>query len=411
VLLSYKYRIYPNVLQEHTLWAVFVFCRQLYNAALEERISSWKHLRKSVSYFDQVKSIKGIKKTDLITSQIIYSQVLQQVLKQVDIAFQNFFRRLKNGDKKSGFPRFKKNTKRFNSILFPQCDFDVGGIRLSNDQKHITIFGIPGLVKIKYHRPYEGRCKNVRIVREGFKWFVVLTCDDVPQKALSSTGKTIGIDLGISTFVTTSDNIHHHHPKAYKTSKETLAARQRKLATKQKGSKNYRKASKSVRETHEHLTNIRHEYQHDLANKLVDQNDTIVIEKLNIVSMLEAKGFDVKNENITDASWGSFAAKLKYKAERAGRSVIEVNPRNTSKTCSGCGTIKKSMPLNSRTFCCDKCNLSLDRDHNAALNILRLGLSHAAPPSLKSPNVGTGHSKIMPFKTLITLWNDSQSYS
>jgi len=390
MLLSYKYRIYPNVLQEHTLWAVFAFCRQLYNAALEERISRWKIKKENVTYNQQCKSIKGIK-TDLLTSQIVYSQVLQQVLKQVDIAFQNFFRRIKNGDKKPGYPRFK-NVKAFNSICFSQCNFDIRGIRLSDDQKHIMIFGIPGLVKIKYHRPFEGRCKNVRIVREGSKWFVVLTCDDVPQKASPSTGKTIGIDLGISKFVTTSDNIHYDHPRSYMTSKETLAARQRKLATKQKGSKNYRKIQKTVRETHEHLTNIRHEYQHDLANKLVDQNDTIVIEKLNIVSMLEAKGFDVKNENITDASWGSFAAKLKYKAERAGKSVIEVDPRNTSKTCSGCGTIKKLMPLSSRQFCCNKCNLSLDRDHNAALNILRLGLSHAAQiPSLKSPNVGTGH--------------------
>ena len=391
MLLSYKYRIYPNVLQEHTLWAVFAFCRQLYNAALEERISNWKHLRKSISYFEQCKSVKGIN-GQLLTSQIIYSQTIRAVLKQVDAAFQNFFRKFKNGDRKPGYPRFK-SIKSFNSILFPQCNFDVRGIRLSDDKKHITIFGIPGLVKIKYHRPFEGRCKNVRIVREGSKWYAVLTCDDVPQKALPSTGKVIGIDMGISTFVTTSDNVHYDHLRAYKTSKETLAARQRKLALKQKGSKNYRKIQKTVRETHEHLTNIRHDHQHKLANKLIEDNDCIVVEKLNITSMLEAKGFDVKNENITDASWGSFAAKLKYKAERAGKSVIEVNPRNTSKTCSGCGTIKDKMPLSSRTFSCS-CGVNLDRDHNAAINILRLGLSHAAQiPSLKSPTVGTWHHR------------------
>ena len=396
MLLSYKYRIYPNVLQEHTLKVVFEFCRQLYNAALEERRSSWKIKKENVTYNQQASQIKGIKKTDLITSQIVYGQILQQVLKQVDLAFKKFFRRIKNGDKKPGFPRFK-NAKAFNSICFPQTDFGSetgvsGGVILNNDQKHITIFGIPGDVKIKYHRPFEGRCKNVRIVREGTKWYVVLTCDDVPQKTSPSTGKTIGIDMGISTFVTTSDNIHYDHPRSYMTSKETLAARQRKLATKQKGSKNYKKASKLVRKTHEHLTNIRHDHQHKLANKFIVENDQIIIEKLNITSMLEAKGFGAKNSNITDASWGSFAAKLKYKAERAGKSVIEVDPRNTSKTCSGCGTIKKLMPLSSRQFCCNKCNLSLDRDHNAALNILRLGLSHAAQiPSLKSPNVGTGH--------------------
>lgn len=381
MLLSYKYRIYPNVLQEHTLWAVFTFCRQLYNAALEERITSWKIKKENVTYNQQAKSIKGIKNTDLITSQIVYGQVLQQVLKQVDVAFQNFFRRIKNGDKKPGYPRFK-SSKRFNSILFPQSNFGsggrYGGIKLSDDQKHITIFGIPGLVKIKYHRPFEGRCKNVRIVREGSKWFVVLTCDDIPLKPKASTGKTIGIDLGISTFVTTSDNVHYDHPRSYMTSKQTLAARQRKLATKQKGSKNYKKASKLVRKTHEHLTNIRHDHQHKLANKLIVENDQIIIEKLNITSMLEAKGFGAKNSNITDASWGSFAAKLKYKAERAGKSVIEVDPKNTSKTCSGCDTIKDKMPLDVRTYECPNCNLNLDRDHNAALNILRLGLSHAA---------------------------------
>lgn len=390
MVIVYKYRIYPNVLQQHTLWAVFSFCRQLYNAALQERISSWKQRKISIWYKEQSFQLKLFRK-EFETANIVYMQVLQQVLRQVDVAFKNFFRKTKNGHK-GGYPRYKK-AKSFNSICFPQTQFDRGhcnGLRYKDGK--LKIFGIPGLVKIKYHRPFEGRCKNVRIVREGTKWFVVLTCDDVPQKALPSTGKAIGIDLGINTFVTTSDNVHHHHPRSYMTSKETLAARQRKLATKQKGSRNYRKASKLVRETHEHLKNIRHDHQHKLANKLLEENDKIIIEKLNIVFMLEAKGFGVKNENITDASWGSFAAKLKYKAERAGKSVIEVDPRNTSKTCSGCGTIKKSMPLSSRQFCCEKCHLSLDRDHNAAINILRLGLSHAAPPSLKSPNVGTGHS-------------------
>jgi len=151
----------------------------------------------------------------------------------------------------------------------------------------------------------------------------------------------------------------------------------RKLANKKRGSNNRKRVKNQLVKAYEKTTNIREDFQHKLANKLLTENDTIVIENLNVKKMMESESFTVSKANIMDASWSSFAAKLAYKAERAGKLLIEVNPANTSKTCSGCGKIKE-MTLADRTYHCEACGLNMDRDHNAALNILRLGMSLAA---------------------------------
>src|ERR1019366_7915423 len=167
------------------------------------------------------------------------------------------------------------------------------------------------------------------------------------------------------------------HPKPYKTSKEKLAYAQRKLSLKQKGSKNRIKAKKQVAKCHENVANVRKDFQHKLALKLIRENDEIILEDLNVKSMLEAGSFEINHLNISDASWGGFVQILSDKAEKAGRKITKVNPRNTSKTCSRCLKIKESLKLSDRTFNCEACGFEMDRDHNAALNIRRLGMSPA----------------------------------
>jgi putative transposase len=393
--LSYKYEIKPNAAQRAALSAQFHFCKDLYNSALQERISYYKRnknneVKKSLTYNAQAAELlemKGkvkdpvtgeIKRSDIIDGiDNIYSQTLQQVLKQVDTSYQNFFRRIKNKEEKVGFPRFKSH-RRFKSICFPQVDKDLsnGGVKLLKNNK-IKIFKIPGEIKVIWHRPFEGRCAQIRICRDGDKYFLALYCNDVPRKILPETGNTIGIDLGISSFITTDSGERIAHPRAYRSAKDTLAEKNRKLALKQRGSLNRRRALSALQKAHRKVVNVRKDFQHKIANKLIRENDVIILEKLNISKMMRSENFIVQKSNISDASWGNFVAMLEYKAESAGRSIIKVNPRNTSKTCSGCNKIKKDLDLTIRTYRCDHCKLEMDRDHNAAINIKRLGTSLA----------------------------------
>lgn len=368
--LSYRYRIYPNTVQREALDNIFSFCRFLYNNALEERISYYKRFGKSLTYNSQTKELPSVKEV-FCEAKSIHSQVLQSVLKQVDFGFQNFFRNLKKKSNKAGFPRFK-NKDRFRSICFSQCNLISGGVkRLPNNK--LKLFNIPGEIKVIWHRPFQGRCKQVRIVKSNEKYYIILVCVDIVTEHRTPTGKEIAIDLGIESFITTDKGIKFHHPKPYKTAKEKLAYLQRRRAAKQRGSNNDKKLKLRIAKQYEKITNIRKDFQHKVAKQLVDDNYKIYIEKLNIKSMLESKGFEVRKENITEASWGNFVALLEYKAEKAGALVIKVDPRNTSKTCSQCLKVKEKLALSERTYHCEACGFEMDRDQNAALNIRRVG--------------------------------------
>jgi putative transposase len=368
--LSYKYRLYPNKEQIEALQKNFNFCRFLYNSALEERKSHYKKHCKGITYYEQNAELPEIKKLFPEQTKTIFSQTLQGALKQLDCAYKNFFRRVELGEE-PGYPRFKPED-RFRSICFPQSDLKGFGVKLVENNR-LKIFGIPGEVKIKLHRPFEGICKQVRIVKQSDKYYVVISCNKVSEKPLNPTGKTVGIDLGLMNFVTLDDGTKFHHPKPYKTSKEKLAYYQRKLDCSKKGSNNRKKIKKIFLKVNEKVSNIRDDFQHKLANNLIRNYDKIIIEKLNIQEMLKAKGFEVNKANITDASWGSFCQKLIYKAESAGRSIIQVDPRNTSKTCSKCGKINDKLTLRDRKFCCGECGFTMDRDQNAAINIKKAG--------------------------------------
>jgi len=375
--LTYKYRLYLNKEQAVILQKNFNFCNFLYNSALQERITFYKKYGKGRTYNEQSAFLPEIKKMFAEQTSSIYSQSFQQVLKRVDTAYQNFFRRVKEKADKVGFPRFKSQD-RFRSVVFPQTELKgQGGIKLLENGK-LKIFGLPGEVKVKTHRPFQGRCKLVTIIKKADKFYIALSCDEVPLEPLAKTGKSIGIDLGIISFITTDDGTSFHHPKPYKTAKEKLAYLNRKFAAKQRGSNNRKRAKQSLARAYEKVTNVREDFLHKVSKKLIVENDIIIIEKLNIKSMLEAKGFEVNKANIQDAAWGSFAAKATYKAERADKMLIEVPPKNTSRTCSGCGNIDTEQTLEDREYNCKACGFAIDRDQNAAINIKRLGMSLAA---------------------------------
>ncbi len=372
--LSYKYRLYPNTIQRLALDDMFYHCRSLYNSALQERISFYKKYSKDLSYAKQCLELTELKELHPEFANI-YSQTLQQVVKQVDTAFKNFFRRVRQKADQVGFPRYK-GQDRLHSILFPQPkpDLSGGGVKRLASNK-LAVFGIPGELNVWWHRPWQGRCKQVRITKDADKFYLVLSCDEVPLAHLPPTEKSVGIDLGINTFIVGDDGLEIHHPMPLKRNKARLSRKQRELSKKKKGSRNRRRAIQDIARAHQRVSNTRLDFLHKTAARLVQEYDIIVLEKLNIKSMLEAKGFEVNSGNIADASWGIFVQILIYKAERAGRKLIFVDPYNTSKTCSCCGKVHQDLTLKDRTFHCKACGLSMDRDRNAAINIKRLGLS------------------------------------
>ena len=373
--LSFKYRIYPNKAQQEALETAFYLCRFLYNAALEERITYYKRYGKTLTYSQQCAELPEITATFPEFKNVL-AQTKQQTLKQLDVAYVNFFRRVRNGEERVGFPRFKGKDKSV-SICFPQLKPDFGegskGIKLLPNKK-LQVFGIPEELKVWWHRPWKGRCKQARIKREADRYFLILSCEDVPVEPLPKTGRQVGIDLGLTNFITTDTGTNLHHPRPLKKQQQKLIAAQQNLERKQKGSNNRIRAKRRLARVHHRVANIRFDWLHKIALQLVRDYDLIVLEKLNIIGMLEAKGYEVSKQNIADASWYLFTSLVLYKAERAGKEAVLVDPKNTSRTCSCCGQIKTDLTLRDRTYHCDHCGLILDRDINAALNIKAKGI-------------------------------------
>jgi putative transposase len=400
---SFEYRLYPNREQEQALNSTFRACQFLYNSALEEQIAHYKRYGKRLSYNAQCKELKELE-TFFPEFKVVYSQTARQVLKQLDAAFQGFFRRVKNGET-PGHPRFK-NKDRFRSICFPQVSKDLqpaqghGGLKLKNNK--LVIFGIPGLVKVKWHRTWEGDVKRAIVKRKSDKFYLYLVCEGVPNKPLPKTNKEVGIDFGLTNFITCDDGTTYQHPKSYRAIQAKLARQQQRLERAQKGSNNQRKRRQALAKTNAYAANVRKDFQHKLANKLIAENDILYIEDLIVEELVKKK--DEKNltakekaqetgrrKSIADASWGKFILLLLYKAESAGRIIVKVDPKYTSKMCSSCGQIKKDQVLSDREYECGQCGLKISRDQNAAINIKRLGMSLATSQNVQKPHQAAIH--------------------
>ena len=352
IIRTYKFRIYPNESQKEKLESTLGTCRHLYNTALEQRKTAYKRCQVSLNYYDQAKELKYLE------IKHIHSQVLQDVLKRADKAFQNFFRRIKQGEEKPGYPRYK-GYNRYNSFTYPQSGFSL-------DKNKLKLSKI-GTIKVKLHRQMQGTIKTCTIIREINNWYVCLTCE-VEHISLLKTNKAVGVDMGLEKFASLSNGEHIPNPRYLRKSESKLKYEQRKLSRKKKGSNSRKKQREKVAKLHKKIYNQRNDFLHKESRKLVDAYDLIVFEDLKIKNMVKNSRL---SKSISDASWGKFIDLTTYKAESAGREVRLVNPRNTSQKCSSCGqTVKKSLSV--RTHKCT-CGLTLDRDTNAAINILRLG--------------------------------------
>jgi len=356
---NYKFRIYPNKRQEHKLTSWLETCRIVYNSALADRKNHFIRTGNGLTRIAQQVILKT-DKTKYPRIKEVHSQVTQEVLFRIERAFNNFFRRAKAGEK-PGYPRYK-GPGQYKTLTFTQFGDGLGASFKNSKLKLSKI----GLVKIKLHREIHSKVKTCSIKREqSGKWYAILTVEESPV-LYSPNRQSIGLDVGIKEFAVFSNGKKITNPKNLQRSERKLKTLQRNLSRKKKGSKNRAKARVKLARQHEKVRNQRQDFQHKLSTRLVWKYGTIVVEDLQIKNM-------VKNhrlaKNISDVGWGEFIAMLSYKAESAGRILAKVSPHGTTQECSRCGNVVPK-DLSVRTHDCPYCGLVMDRDHNAAINIL-----------------------------------------
>jgi putative transposase len=341
------------------LEAILADNRETYNAALQERRDAWRVQRKSVTAYDQMAELTQLRKDPRFAT--IAVDIQRDPIRRVDRAFQAFFRRIKAGER-PGYPRFK-GRGRYDSFTFA---INPRGNSVQPDRIRIPNLG---WVKFRAHQELTGTPKTATVKREGKKWRIRLACDigPAPEKIAVSSG--VGIDLGLKEFLTLSNGDSVPNPRFFRQNEARIARASRALSRKKRGSANRLKAKEQLRRAHQRAADCRKNFLHHVSKKLVADYDLIAHEALNVAGMAQSN----LGKSINDAGWGELIWQLTYKAEYAGKWIVPVNPRNTTQNCSACGE-KVPKGLGDRWHSC-ACGCELDRDHNAALNILGLGRS------------------------------------
>ena len=321
VLRSYRYRLRPTRAQARTLDRWLGLTRELYNAALQERRDAWAKQRVRVSLYDQMKALPGVREVRTEFDAVPIA-VLRGAIRRLDRAFAGFFRRCKDGEK-PGYPRFKGRA-RWASLL---SDDLTGRHPIVAAGKRVKV-PLLGKVKFKQHRPLEGVPKAMRLTRRAGRWFVTFACADVPVRPLPPSAETVGIDLGLTHFVATSDGDTVDVPLSERAPRLALERAHRRVSRRKRGGGRRHVAVRLLARAHEHFANVRRERHIVLARALVAQYGRIYVEKLNIVGL--ARG--MLSRPVHHAAWGNFLHWLRVAAESAGREVVEVDPRGTSQT-------------------------------------------------------------------------------
>ena len=350
VIRAYKYRIYPTKKQENQMQEHLWTAKNLWNALLAHSNDYYQKTGKFPGQYDLQKLVKG---------KGLYAQTQQAIAHKVSNSIFRVFKLKKKGVK-CGFPRFK-SIDRMKSLVYPQLGFKL------EKKLYITPFGE---INIKKHREIEGKIKTLILKRESSgKWFAILCSEKEKQQEQGSSRmnkeQQIGIDLGLKYFATLSNGEVIKNPRHLKGHEEQLSQLQRRLSKSKKGSHNRKKAKLKVARLHEKISNTRMDFLHKTSLRLVNTYSLIALEKLASSEMLQ-KNF---GKQINDAGWNMFANMVSYKAESAGCNIVFVNPKNTTKLCSGCGAIVEK-ELSERIHRCPSCGLVTDRDLNAARNIL-----------------------------------------
>jgi putative transposase len=365
---TYQFRVYPTHKQERALEQWLVLCCETYNAALDERKSAYRLAGVSLSYEDQCAELPGCKEVRPDLAEVP-SQVLQDVVKRVDLAFQAFFGRVEEG-KKAGFPRFKSRF-RYHSLTFKQFGNSFQIHEMGKKNRGTLELAKLGQVKMVMHRQITGSPKTAIVKRTPTgKWFVHITVElcekHLQEQPVPPSQEAVGIDVGLQTFAYLSTGEAIANPRFFHEEEAKLTRAQRKLSKAPKGTKEREKKRKIVARTHERIANRRKNFIDQEVSKLVTRFVFIAVEALVVRNLIKNPQLA---KSIADASWSQFFTRLVAKAEEAGRQVVRVNPAYTSQTCSACRH-RQSMPLSVRIYECPHCGLIIHRDHNGSLNIL-----------------------------------------
>jgi len=348
-----KIRIYPDTKQVEKLAKAFGCARWFWNNSLVETQKTYNETGKGLGQFALNARLPGLKK-EFEWLKETHSQVLQSVSLNLTRAFINFFER------RAAYPNYKSKHSR-QSIQYPQ------GVKIVDGRK--LFLPKIGHVKAIVHREIIGVIKTVTISKASTgKYFAsILTENGMDAPTISFDGKVVGVDVGLTHLVNTSDGDKFDNPKHVAKAQKNLKRKQKKLSRKMKDSNSRNKARILVAKVHEKVANARKDYLHKLSRRLVDENQVIVVEDLHVKGMMKNHCLA---KSISDAGWGMFTTMLKYKAERVGKGYVEVNRFfPSSKSCSCCGHVVKSLPLNIRNWECIECGVEHDRDINAAKNI------------------------------------------
>ena len=371
MVVCFQYKIYTSEEQEQVLCDTLEVCRRLYNNALAERIDAYKYEGRTVTFAEQCRQLPRLKERAQPLADI-NAQVAQNVLRRLDRAYQNFFRRIKAGFEKPGFPRFK-GEGRYRSLTYPQWG---SGVSLQDGFLRLSKIGD---VVIRLHRPLQGTPKTCTLTHKADGWYACIACEVEPDP-LPETGREVGIDVGLENFATFSDDTPAiSNPQPLQQAQASLRKSQQRLERRTRRDKNGKllprqshrrdKAKILLAKAHLRVARARLDFLHKVVHNLLARFDTIYIEKLNIKGMLQNHHLA---RAIADAGWGLFFSVLKSQAARAARQVVEVQPYRTSQNCCGCGEYVPKA-LSCRTHCCPYCGLTLHRDVNAARNIQKKG--------------------------------------
>jgi len=372
----FRYRLYPSRRQENHLQRHLDICKDVYNTLLD-------HCRHSPTLPSQytLNMLLPALKHEHPEYADVYSQVLQNISKRIRDAYHGYHARREAG-LRAGRPRYK-SSGRYKSMTYPQSGFKVEGDML--------VLSKIGSMRMRLHRPIGGDVKTLTVKRmPSGRWYAVFCCE-VEAQPMEKPFEEVGVDLGLECFAALSDGTRIENPRFYRGSERRLARLQRSFSRKERGSRNRMRARQRIARLHEKVENRRSDFLHKASRAVADAYDTVYVEDLKIRNMVRNHRLA---KSIQDAGWGRFVRMLRYKEEESGGRVVLVNPRGTSQVCSGCGE-KVAKSLSDRVHECPHCGLVLDRDLNAARNILEIG---RGPPDSKpvesmastSP-LGAGH--------------------